>query len=164
LPTQPGTLILPTRVAETSVPPKGNVEIINLNEHCPGDRRHYQLRDPLTVANDKWFAPVVDDDHSDLTTVIGINGPGGIHQGNAVLEGQSAPRTHLGFITIGKGYGDAGEDEGTLSWLEYQIGSKLRIEVHTGSMGGEVVGKRVAPFPSDSFDVHRGCPVRFGHR
>ena len=55
------------------------------------------LRDAVTANNERHIGEI-DEDDTDLTTIVGVNGARRIQYSDAALECQTTARTHLSFI------------------------------------------------------------------
>ena len=90
-----------SRMSETSFAPFGNRKGINLipgNMFKPGN---HHLRDSFARVQQERGIRKIDQDNPDFSPVIGINGTGGIYNGDTVFGGKPAAGSNLGFVAFG---------------------------------------------------------------
>src|SRR6266702_7082121 len=150
---------LPARMAETAIASDTLAKFLNLHQRGPGKWGEHQLSNTLTAPDNERLRTVVDHNHPDLATVIGVDGPGGVDQGNAVFEGQAASGPHLGLVPFRQLNGDPGRDKCTTAGNQHQLVRQLGVKVHACSMSGHIsregVGTvRTEPFYLDTAVVH----------
>src|SRR5690625_392056 len=102
--------------------------------------RNDKLRYPHSATDTKSFLTVVDQDHLDLPSIVGVDGARAVQNGDAVLEGQARSRSHLAFGSCGKGEGDTGRHGAPLSrgngeWLFDRRQQIQASGVRRGSLG-----------------------------
>ena len=61
---------------------------------------NHHLGDALTIVDDKVFLRQVDEYHTNLTTIVGINGSWRIQHGKTMLQCQSTTWTYLSLIAF----------------------------------------------------------------
>ena len=57
----------------------------------------------FAVGDGEGLAAEVDEDDAYLSSIVGVDGAWGVEHGDAVLEGESAAWTYLGFVAWGEG-------------------------------------------------------------
>ena len=123
---------LPPRMPEPSGISRCLVEFGYLFPAGPDHLLDHHLGNPHPSLDNHRSPAQVDDDHPHLPPVIGINRPGGIKDGQAVLQRQATAGTELGFKPGRKGDIDTGGDEFDLSGREDHIFGHRGQEVHPG--------------------------------
>ena len=58
------------------------------------------LGDALTIVDDEVLLRQVDEYHTYLTTIVGVDGSRCVQHGQSMLQCQSATRAHLCLITL----------------------------------------------------------------
>ncbi len=86
---------------------------------------------------------MIDDDDSNLSPVIRVDGAGRIHQGYAVAKGQAAPRTYLRLTTFRQLACNTGRHKNPFSGTEKNIVRDIGIEIHARGIARHVRGKRM---------------------
>ena len=93
----------PAGMAEPARTADGLIQRVNPFPYRPVDRSNNQLSDAIPAFNLKRIVAVIDEYDLNFAAVVCINRSGCIHHGNAVAQGKSAARPHLGFGTRRKG-------------------------------------------------------------
>jgi hypothetical protein len=123
------------RVPEPPLPPPTFGEFFNLLQFGAADLIDDQLGDPVSIPDDEGLIPQVDHDATDLTTVVGIDGPRSIEQGYPILQGEPAAGSHLGLISLREGNGNARGDKTPFPGGQRDLLLQRGEEVHPRGMG-----------------------------
>ena len=92
-------LLLCARRPESALSPFCLVEDLNLFPFDPLVLCHYVLGNPLARLDLIWFGRKVDQYSHEFAAVIRINSTGGIEHRNPMLDGKTAPGTHLKLVS-----------------------------------------------------------------
>ena len=76
---------------------------------------------------------MVDDEHANVSAVVGVNGAGGIQYRDAVFEGKAGPRPNLEFGAHGQRCEQSGWDQLARTGLQYDRSFQLGPHVHAGA-------------------------------
>lgn len=149
-------------MAEATVTPGGLIQFMHIQKFSSHKRRKYHLGDPFTPPYDKGICAVINNDHADLSPIVGINSARRVDEGNSVLEGKTASWPDLRLKTIGQGYGNAGGNKRSVSRLKHQIRIHIGTQVHTSGVRSHVAGKRevrTGPYPTNLYQARLHVPV-----
>ena len=92
-------------------------ELVHDVEHDTGHGLHDELRDPVPAADHDGLVPVVvDQGDLDLAAVAGVDGAGGVDDGQPVAGGEPGAGVQEAGVPGGDGDGDPGGDEGPFAW------------------------------------------------
>src|SRR3984957_5136429 len=83
------------------------------------DRGDNKLRHPHTAPYHEWLRPVVDQNDLNLAAIIGIDGPRGVQDGDAIASGKTGARPDLALVTGGKCDCNAVRDERPAPWRDF---------------------------------------------
>ena len=88
------------------------------------------LRDAVAAVDDERLVGQVDEDDAYLSTVVGVDGAGGVEDGDAFFDSQATARPHLTLIAFGNLHVKACGDQGSLHRLKgdrtlREIGAKI---------------------------------------
>ena len=101
-------------MSETAGAALGVVEARHLVELGAHHRRYDELRNPLAAAHDERLVPRIEQDHLEFAAVVTVDGARRVGQHDAVLQGETAARSDLGFVARRNGDCETGRDEGCL--------------------------------------------------
>lgn len=97
----------------------------------------------------------IDQNHSNFSAIIAIDGAGGVHHAQSESQGEAGSRADLPLESFGNRHLKSGADELTLQGVQVDVFERAQIE-SGGSIGG-VRGEFGAWFSSDSeFRSHVG--------
>ncbi len=101
---------LRSSVAIATHPTRARGQFLNLFPLDTLNRSHKHLGDAHRARYAEWLRPLIDEEDLDLSTVIGINRPWRVQNGNAVLQRQAGTGTYLRFEPYRYGHGKATGD------------------------------------------------------
>jgi hypothetical protein len=110
--------LFPPCVSKTTGTPLRLIQVVHLLPFHPGMLCNHHLTDTFTVADNEVFIRQVDQNHTYLSTVIGIDRPWGIDDGDTMFNCQTTPGSDLGFIPFRKLYMDPGRNQCPLQRLQ----------------------------------------------
>ena len=87
-------------MSEASSPPTRLIEVWSLFQNSVTDRGKYHLGYPVSSLDPERSLAEVDEDHSDLTPVVGVDGAGSVEHRDPVPQGKPRTRPHLGFVAV----------------------------------------------------------------
>lgn len=141
-------------VAEGAVFADGAVELLHRLPGYVGVCGDHHLGDAVAVVDGEVVLAEVDEYDSDFATVVGIDGAGGIDDGDSVVEGEAGAGPDLAFISLGQLHIEARGDEGALERAQrYGAFGKEGADIHSGGARCAVGGERMVAFV-DYFDLH----------
>lgn len=81
--------------AEAPVTTPSLSERLHLDRIGKGDRRNYQLRDPVSGLNPKGLSRIgIEQQHPDFAAIAGVDQAGAVDQSNPMVARESGPRQH----------------------------------------------------------------------
>ena len=112
------------------------------------------LSDALAIVERKGLLGEIDHKDLQLTTIIRIDSPWAIRQGNTMLQCKSTTRADLRFVAFGDLKEEPRGNKAALERLQYNRLREISTEVHTSSTRGGVVRSRMVRL-IDQLDTHR---------
>lgn len=112
------------------------------------------LSDALTVVERKGLLGEIDHKDLQLTTIIRIDSPRAIGQGNTMLQCKSTTRSDLRFVAFGDLKEEARGNKAALERLQYNRLREISTDVHASSTRCGVVRSRMVRL-IDQLDTHR---------
>ncbi len=126
-------------MAEATGTPSGPGKSVDFYELCFFDPCQHQLRNAVTALNAEQGIAEIEQDHTDLSTIIRVDGPGCVQHTDSVLERQAAARPHLAFISFRDGHSNASGNKFPAPRFDRDRPFHCRIEVNAGGMLGLIV-------------------------
>ena len=130
------------------------VEHLHLLEYAlfmPGDDH---LGDALAVFHHEILLRQIDEHHANLSTIVGIDGAGGVEHGDALLQGQSATGPHLGFVTCWQGDVQTRGYEPALQWAQRDGYAEVGPQIHARTLCRGILWQGVMPLVDDFYFQH----------
>ena len=100
----------------------------------------------LAIVDDEILVAKVNQQHSHLASVIGIDGAWGIEHGKSMLQRQSAARAHLCLIACWQGDMKSCRDETALHWVQCYRLVDVSAQVHSRALESGISRKRLMTF------------------
>ena len=123
------------------------------------DRYHDELSDAFPALHCVLVGGVgVDQQHFDLASVTGIDQPGSVQTGNAVLQREAAAGKHQTCVSVGQSNRGAGRDERSAA-AGGEHGTDPRREVDAGVAGPGVGGDTQFGIQTNDRDVKHAADI-----
>jgi hypothetical protein len=124
--------ILLSGVTETAYITLGLIKFFHKPQFCLANFIDYQLSNSIAAMNGISFGAQIDGCYFDFTTIVGVDGSGGIDQTDSVLDGQAASWANLGFEASGYRNRKAGGNQVNGAGFENQFIFNGGAEIHSG--------------------------------
>src|SRR5262249_6459225 len=103
---------------------------------------HDELSYPIAAVQGDGGARKIDQNHLQLTAVVGVDRPRRIEAGDPLLQSKAGARADLRFESRRQLEGPAGRNRATLERLENQVPFDVRAQVHPSGDGAVVARNR----------------------
>jgi hypothetical protein len=133
-------------VAKTAVAAGCCFQDLNLYSSAHLDPVHADLGDTVAAPDREWLGPMVDQDYTDLASIVGVNSTRRIQHCHSLLQRQAASASHLDLEAGRHGHGKARLHEHAITRLNYgiHIGTYIKTARVGGSANWQTSGRRKA--------------------
>ena len=121
--------------------------------------RHHELCHALAVLHDKGLLSVVDEQHFQLSAVVGVDRSRRVEHRYAVAQGQTRARTHLPFAAFGQSDRQTGGNQRAFARCQREWRLQIGAKIQTGAQRCGGNGERMMRTIDDA-NLHNGKTKR----
>lgn len=129
------------RMPESAGVSAGFVKILRFLQFGLVDPLDNHLGNPVSPVKGVRLRTKIDYRDHDLTTVVGIDGAGGVDEPDSMFYRQTAAGTDLGFISLRKRHGKSGGQHGYFTLFQQHRFSGSGTDVHACGLRGHIAGQ-----------------------
>jgi len=141
-------ILSPAGVAESAGAAAGCVQLGDKLNLYTSDGSDDQLGDPIAAIDGEGFGAMVNEEHTELASIVGVDGAGRVQHCDTVFGGEAAAGANLALVAGGEGDTEAGRDElgcsGEQGGGSVDSGAEVETCCSLGHVGGrwQVMGLR----------------------
>ena len=134
---------------------------LRLVEHLYGNQLsllmtgNHHLGDTLTILHHKILLREINQDHANLSTIVGIDGSWGIQYGDTLLQGQTTTRSYLSLIAYWQGNVQPRRNQLTLQRFQGDGGIETSPQIHASTLWCGILWQWLMTLIDDLYFQHR---------